>query len=276
MDLLHLGSHSDALAERADHPNPALLGRLEQLACTAIALRTTVRSVVNLDPSSAQARSLAPLGDEMRTSLARLLFHDVLFDHPSPAVMAEIGERAAYRMAEAHRVLANAPGPCTIHMAFHVDGDTTVDQLTAAVAAGGDPGIRVRDLLPLPRPAAPAAGLADPRLDSEGPPACASFTDVNDWLKSFDQRFMILEDRFHLLAPVFADSAVEHARPRATVEGLAADLRRARKDFHQATHTTLWALKAFGPPRAGAPPPPPDVADALARYSAYPSQPFPT
>ncbi len=48
-------------------------------------------TVVNLDPSSAQA-----LSDDICTSLASLLFHEVLFDHnhPPPVLMAALPPRA--------------------------------------------------------------------------------------------------------------------------------------------------------------------------------------
>ncbi len=56
-------SRQRAAFERADHSSPALLGSLEDLARAAIAIRTTVSDVVNIDPSSWQAARLVPIGD---------------------------------------------------------------------------------------------------------------------------------------------------------------------------------------------------------------------
>ncbi len=82
-DLLQLQAVV-GLSERADHSDPAQLGRLEDLARSAIAISATARDVVNwnIDPSSAQANRLVPLGDEVRTSFRRILFHEVLISAP--------------------------------------------------------------------------------------------------------------------------------------------------------------------------------------------------
>ena len=206
----------DGLSERADHSNPALLGRLEDLARAAIAIRTTVRDVVNIDPSSRQAARLVPMGDEVRTAFCRILFHDVLFARPPPPVLADMGEARAYRGAEAHRVLARATPPSTVHMAFHAVGETTSAQLAAALAAGGARDILPGDLPSLPRDQTRAEQAADAELR----PSCSTFAHVNRWLRCIDERTMLLEDRFFLLAPVFADVANENGQTYVSLRDL--------------------------------------------------------
>ncbi len=157
MELLHLGDQGGTLAERADYPNPALLGRLEQLASTAITLSTTVRTVVNLDPSSAQAQS-----DEMRTSLSpACFFHEVLFDHdhPPPAVMA--GRNGRDRRARDYRG--------TTETSMHRGPFTWVRLQTTAVAKPpGSGGLALRS-----RPLRPPTGWRRPTESSPTPPGPA-------------------------------------------------------------------------------------------------------
>ncbi len=75
---------------------------------------------------------------------------------------------------------------------------------------------------------------------------------------------MLLEDRFFLLAPVFADVANENGQTYVRLRDFDRRVRFAELGMDGAVTAAVWALRQVAP--AGAPPPPPAVAAFLARF----------
>ncbi len=190
----------------------------------------------------------------------------MLFALPSPSVtvLVDMGEARAYRMAEVHCILARATPPCTTHMAFRATGDSTAAQVAAALAAGGARDVRPGDLPSLPRDAERACPASD--ADAALQQTSSTFAHVNRRLWRIDERAMLLEYQFFLLAPVFANVANEKVLAQARLCDLDRRVRFAELGIEEAVTAAVWALRQVVP--AGAPPPPPTVA-AFLRLASF-------